>query len=104
MPSLCVLSALCTVYLSFGIAAVAEHVRLSHLSAPGLMGRPGARLSRHGRRFRDRVRRCRGRSDMVLAAQMTADIAVVYGFIAAFCHKARFPEEGMEGSLGGHTR
>ena len=41
-------------------------------------------------------------SDMVLAAQMTAVIAVVYGFIAAFCHKARFPEEGMEGSLGGH--
>ena len=42
VPSLCVLSALCTVYLSFGIAAVAEHVRLSPLSAPRAHGKARA--------------------------------------------------------------
>ena len=104
VPSLCVLSALCTVYLSFGIAAVAEHVRLSHLSAPRSHGKARALdyLGMAAGFATGYVVAAAAASDMVLAAQMTAVIAVVYGFIAAFCHKARFPEEGMEGSLGGH--
>ena len=104
VPSLCVLSALCTVYLSFGIAAVAEHVRLSHLSAPRAHGKARALdyLGMAAGFATGYVVAAAAASDMVLAAQMTAVIAVVYGFIAAFCHKARFPEEGMEGSLGGH--
>ena len=95
VPSLCVLSALCTVYLSFGIAAVAEHVRLSHLSAPRAHGKARA-LDYLGMAVGFMVGyivAVAAASDTVLAAQMTAAIA-------AFCHKARFPEEGMEGGLG----
>lgn len=102
VPSLCVLSALCTVYLSFGIAAVAEHVRLSHLSAPRAHGKARA-LDYLGMAVGFMVGyivAVAAASDTVLAAQMTAAIAVAYSFIAAFCHKARFPEEGMEGGLG----
>ena len=99
VPSLCVL---CTVYLSFGIAAVAEHVRLSHLSAPRAHGKARA-LDYLGMAVGFMVGyivAVAAASDTVLAAQMTAAIAVAYSFIAAFCHKARFPEEGMEGGLG----
>lgn len=97
-PALCILSMLFTVYTSFGIAAMAEHVRISHLSAPRAYGKA---------RFFDYLGLAFGlvsgfgitgiaSGNMMLAAQISAGIAIVYGFIAAFCHKARFPEVSME--------
>lgn len=96
--ALCLLSALFTVYAVFGIAAIAEHVLISKLSAIRSYGKA---------RFFDYVGMLLGficgfylshiaGNDTMLAAQMSALIAVVYGFIAAFCHKARFPETSME--------
>ena len=96
--SLCVLSALFSIYTVFGWAAMAEHVRISRLAplrtfskarlidycgmAFGLACGYGVFLmsQQHG----------------LLAVQVSAVIAIAYSFLAAFCHKARFPESGVE--------
>lgn len=98
-PALCILSVLFTVYTSFGIAAMAEHVRISHLAPLRAYGK--ARLFDYlGMVFGLMCGTCvvqLASESMLLAGQISAVVAVVYGFIAAFCHKARFPEIGMEG-------
>lgn len=96
--ALCVLSALFTVYTLFGTVAVAEHVRISHLSALRVYGKA---------RAIDYVGVAVGlacgygiawmaSANMLFAIQASAAIAVAYGFIASYCHKARFPEASME--------
>ncbi|WP_158539690.1 helix-turn-helix domain-containing protein [Gordonibacter sp. 28C] len=96
--ALCILSALFTVYTLFGTVAVAEHVRISRLSALRVYGKA---------RALDYVGVAVGfasgfgiaeiaSTDMMLAIQASAAIAVAYGFVASYCHKARFPEASME--------
>ena len=80
VPSLCVLSALCTVYLSFGIAAVAEHVRLSHLSAPRAHGKARALdyLGMAAGFATGYVVAAAAASDMVLAAQPKISVFKIF--------------------------
>lgn len=102
LVGIAILSALFTVYSMFGIAAMAEHVRISRLSALRTYGKA---------RFLDYLALAVGlmagfavadvsKSASLLAVQLTAIIAILYGFIAAYCHKARFPEMSMEGGEG----
>ncbi len=96
--ALCILSALFTVYTLFGTVAVAEHVRISHLSALRVYGKARALdyvgvavglASGYGIAWM-------ASANMLFAIQASAAIAVAYGFIASYCHKARFPEASME--------
>lgn len=99
--ALCMLSVLFTIYNVFGLAAMAEHVRISRLSFLRTFGKA---------RFFDYLGVSLGllcgfgiggiaHENSLLAVQISSGIAIAYSFIAAFCHKARFPEAGME-SIG----
>lgn len=96
--ALCILTSLFTVYSVFGTAAMVEHVRISRLAVLRTYGKA---------RFLDYLGMMTGLvtgfvvaqlavSDLLHAAQITVGIAIVYGFVAVHCHKARFPERSME--------
>ena len=101
--SLCLLAVLFAVYSTFGLAAMAEHARISRLSLPRTFGKA---------RFLDYVGLSLGLAcgfaiaQLAAASEMdavraTAVVAIAYGFVASYCHKARFPDTSME--EGGHS-
>lgn len=98
LAALCALSMLFTVYSIFGISAMVEHVRMSGLSALRVFGKARAFdylgiacgfACGHFALFL-------AQTDTIEAVRLSIAIAVCYCFAAAFLHKARFPEVGME--------
>lgn len=82
---------------------MAEHARISRLSLPRTFGKA---------RFLDYVGLSLGLAcgfaiaQLAAASEMdavraTAVVAIAYGFVASYCHKARFPDTSME--EGGHS-
>ncbi|WP_139652459.1 helix-turn-helix transcriptional regulator [Raoultibacter phocaeensis] len=96
--SLCVLSALFSIYTVFGWAAMVEHVRISRLAPLRTFSK--ARLMDYcGMAFGlicGYAVFLMAQQGGLLAVQVSAAIAIAYSFLAAFCHKARFPESGVE--------
>lgn len=98
MVALCVLAMLFAVYSVFGISAMVEHVRMSGLSALRVFGKArmfdylGIACGFACGHFAFSL----AQSDIVWAVRLSIAIAVCYCFAAAFLHKARFPEVGME--------
>lgn len=98
MMALCFLAALFSIYTVFGWAAMAEHTRISRLSPLHTFSKA---------RFYDYIAMALGlafgfavfsmaQHGGLLAVQVSAVVAIAYSFLAAFCHKARFPEAGVE--------
>lgn len=96
--ALCVLSGIAALYTVFGFAALAEHVRISRLSPLRVYG---------SARALDYLFLAAGLlagwavagllvSAPFAATQCTIVLAVGYSFLAAFCHKVRFPEPAVE--------
>lgn len=103
LVALCVLSVLYGVYTCFGWLAMAQHVGFSHLSPLRVFARA---------RAVDYVSLALGlvvgaflveqaKLDVLFVARASAAIAVVYSFLAAYFHKSRFPEAGLEGEPAG---
>lgn len=95
--ALCLLAAIATTYSIFGLAALAEHARMSRLSLPRTFAK--ARLLDYlgllaGLSCGFGVSALAGEG-FAPAVQASVAIAMAYCFLASFCHKARFPEEGM---------
>lgn len=98
MVCLGLMSVLCTVYYLSGLIALDEHIRISNLSLMRVYSR--ARIFDYlGIVFGMLV----GSAVSLLmvgspdaAIRVSVITAFAYGFLAAFCHKARFPERDME--------
>ncbi len=95
---LCVLAGLFALYTAFAWAAMAEHTRVSRLSAARTFSK--ARMLDYavlaiGLASGFAIAQV-SHADVMLATRITIGIAVGYGFLAAYCHKARFPEVGVE--------
>lgn len=98
VAALCFLSALFSIYTVFGWAAMAEHVRISRLSPLHTFAKARILdyLAMAGGLAFGFVAFSMAANGGLLAVQVSAVVAIAYSFLAAFCHKARFPEAGVE--------
>lgn len=94
VAALCVLAVICTVYISFGWAAMVQHVRLCKLAPVRVYAK--ARVAGHGGFM---IGIACGFAAAVLPADYGACLGVVvaasFCLLAFFSHKPRFPESGF---------